>query len=166
MNDSQSDSSVVAPNDSLSDEDIERIKNDPDAIQEIIQHHKISVAQMYKGPIPQASDLSEYASIDPSFPNRIMEMAEKEGEHRRSIEAKLADLKVSTSQEDLRIEKMGLIFGFLITLVCLISGVFLITNGNSLAGLSTVISSLALLIGSFLHSAKKKEDRNEDKNEE
>ncbi len=36
----------------------------PDAMQEIIKHHEISVAQMYKGPIPQASDLSEYASID------------------------------------------------------------------------------------------------------
>lgn len=162
MNDSQSDAPVITANDSLSDEEIERVKNDPDAMQEIIRHHEISVAQMYKGPIPQASDLSEYASIDPSFPNRIIEMAEKEGEHRRSIESKLADLEVSTSQEELRIEKMGLIFGFLITLVCLISGVFLITNGNNLAGLSTVISSLALLIGSFLHSAKKKEDKDEE----
>lgn len=64
MNDSQSDNPVITANDSLSDEEIERVKNDPDAMQEIIRHHEISVAQMYKGPIPQASDLSEYASID------------------------------------------------------------------------------------------------------
>ena len=36
----------------------------------------LKIEQHYRGPIPPASELEKLAQIDPTFPNRVMKMAE------------------------------------------------------------------------------------------
>lgn len=47
---------------------------------------QITVAQHYQGVIPPPEMMEHFAEIDPSFPDRILRMAEKEGDARRSRE--------------------------------------------------------------------------------
>lgn len=42
----------------------------------------VHLQQSYSGPIPQADQMSQYADIDPTFPQKIMDMALKEQQHR------------------------------------------------------------------------------------
>lgn len=56
----------------------------------------VRVQQAYSGPIPQADQMAQYANIDPSFPQKIMDMAIKEQDHRIEKE----------KQEELRADKI------------------------------------------------------------
>jgi uncharacterized membrane protein len=40
----------------------------------------------YRGPIPDPETLAQYKHVDPSFPERIMRMAESQHEHRLGVE--------------------------------------------------------------------------------
>jgi uncharacterized membrane protein len=53
--------------------------------------------------------------------------------------------------ENVRSQKRGPIFAFMICLVALISGFTLIATGKSAYGLASIISSLAALAGVFVH---------------
>ena len=49
----------------------------------------LKVVQSFSGPLPPPSLMSSYASIDSSFPERIMKMAEKEQEQRHQLNKEL-----------------------------------------------------------------------------
>ncbi|MFW5635662.1 MAG: DUF2335 domain-containing protein [Thermodesulfobacteriota bacterium] len=46
------------------------------------------VAEKYSGPIPAPEALRQYGDINPDFPDRIIQMAEKEMKHRHRMEEK------------------------------------------------------------------------------
>lgn len=50
-----------------------------------------SASLTYSGPIPPAEQMSQYSDIDPNFPQKIMDMAIREQEHR--IQKEIAEQK-------------------------------------------------------------------------
>lgn len=44
------------------------------------------VSRAYRGPVPDAEEMGRYKSIDPSFPERFVQMAEKEQTHRHQMD--------------------------------------------------------------------------------
>jgi uncharacterized membrane protein len=76
--------------------------------------------------------LSEYEQVVPGLAERIVTMAETEGNHRRSIEGRLV-----------RLSERGLATGFILALVSVLGGLVLLWNGNTLEGLAPLVLAIA-----------------------
>lgn len=103
----------------------------------------------WSGPLPDAETLERYELLAPGAADRIITMAEKQSVHRHEME-KLA-LTSGTRRAHL-----GLWLGFVIVLVGMLAGAFLIWNGRETEGFVLVLSQLGILAGSFLFSHRRK----------
>ena len=74
-------------------------------------------SEMYSGPIPSPEALARYEEIQPGAADRIIKMAEKQQEHRMSLETKAIGGQIDQS-------KRGQIFGFIAILLCIGVAVF------------------------------------------
>jgi uncharacterized membrane protein len=122
-------------------------------------------AMSYQSPLPLPEDLKAYDLTIPGGANRILQMGERQSQHRIDLEAKESqhriDLEVKESQHKMDLDKgeqakswVGLFLGFLIA-----GGVFyiaydLIKTGHDVAGGALVVS-LAALVGIFVYNSKK-----------
>lgn len=73
--------------------------------------------EMYSGPIPPPEALARYEEIQSGAADRIIKMAEKQQEHRMSLETKAIGGQIDQS-------KRGQIFGFIVILLCISVAVF------------------------------------------
>ena len=46
------------------------------------------VSRAYRGPVPDAEDMQKYKSVDPTFPERFVRIAEREQEHRHGLDSR------------------------------------------------------------------------------
>jgi uncharacterized membrane protein len=102
----------------------------PDAI---IRH------QEFMGPLPPPALLLDYDTILPGLGERIVRMAEVEGDHRRAIEKQLTDLSV-----------WGLFGAAVICVIALVGGFVLLYAGKTLSGLAPILLALGGLIATFV----------------
>lgn len=102
----------------------------------------------YSGPLPPPEMLKKYGDIVPDAPERIIQMAEKQGLHRMEIEKELV---IGNSHR----ENKGMWFGFIISLTAIIGGIILILNDKSATGITTILFALASLVGAFIYSKLK-----------
>ncbi|QES93109.1 DUF2335 domain-containing protein [Empedobacter brevis] len=110
------------------------------------------------GPLPSPEDLDHYNNIIPDGANRIMQMAEDQLKHRLIIEKSV----VSSNNNDSR---NGQLFGFILSLICIGSSVYLgINNKEVLAGVIATTTIIGLITTFVL--GKKFQFRNEDSKEE
>jgi len=100
------------------------------------------------GPLPPPEALARYNDVIPSGAERILAMAERQSVHRESLEAKVVNANVSS-------QKMGSIFAFVLSLVAIVGGIWLIHEGKSVTGLATIITDLAALATVFVVSRNK-----------
>ena len=114
------------------------------------------IEAVWNGPLPPPNVLRGYEEIVPGSAQRIMEMAEKEQEHSRNM--------VSTViVGDSRRAYLGLIAGFIISILGIGGGIYLISTGHDWAGLSLAGINLTGLVGVFVYGAKTRHDeRNRD----
>lgn len=101
--------------------------------------------QLYSGPIPPANELDKYEKILPGAADRIMKMAEEQSAHRRKMENKMLEANVKA-------ERTGQIFGFVIFIAALVAGIILMIIGKDVVGLFTSLGSLAAIIGLFVYN--------------
>jgi uncharacterized membrane protein len=87
----------------------------------------VSRTRRFVGPLPPPEILAHYNEIVPGSAERILVMAEKQSQHRQTLEAKVITSDITKS-------KMGLWFAFILGLVSLGGGVFLIYIGRTIAG--------------------------------
>ena len=132
----------------------------PEEKRELLVEQMMSIS--YSGPIPHPSDFQQYESVLPGAADRILSMAEKQLEHRQTLEK-------SVILSDVENSKRGQWFGFIIALVCTIGGFILIALNKDAIGLSVVIGSIATLAGLFIYGQKsdareRKEKEMEDRN--
>lgn len=103
-----------------SDNDVKNPENPVEVILEAVPENKkeevkeaimVIRSETYSGPIPPPRALAEYEQIQPGAADRILKMAEKQQDHRMSLEkqAVLGQLQQS---------KRGQLFGFIIVFVC------------------------------------------------
>ena len=103
----------------------------------------VAEQELFLGPLPHPKHLAEYKEISPDVPERIMQMAEDQAEHRRKLESAIVE-------SNLKLEARGQVFGFVIAIIAVIGGIYLMANGHSVSGAATAISALAGLVGLFL----------------
>lgn len=86
--------------------------------------HRIEIHQRrsHSGPLPDPSTLVEYNNAVPDAAERIIQMAEKQQQHRMEIEKAVV---FSSNRQS----SIGQILGFIIALVCIGGAVYLALNG-------------------------------------
>jgi hypothetical protein len=130
----------------LNEEDIITLIEDT----EINTIKSIQRSEEFSGPLPHPEHMKQYQEIDPSLPTRIVDMAESNLNHKKTIE------KITVIG--------GLAMGFLgwATPTCIASyvlyhAVSFIKEGKSIEALIALIAALATLGGAFYMKKEKKE---------
>ena len=91
--------------------------------QRLIAEIEMMARVRFSGPLPPPDLLARYNEIIPNGAERIFAMAENQARHREKLETKVIEGNVSTQRE-------GSWFAFILTLVALIGGMFLIYVGQ------------------------------------
>ena len=108
-------------------------------------------ASAWAGPLPQPEVLQGYESVIPGAANRILEMAERQSEHRMQMD------KMVISGGSRR-SYLGLFAGFVLSAMVIGGGIYLIATGHDWAGASLVGLNLAGLAGVFVYGSKSGRD--------
>ena len=106
----------------------------------------------YSGPLPAPEDFGAYKDVLPDAPERILAMAEKQIQHRISMEEKIVSSGLSES-------KKGQNLGAIIVLVCIASSVYLGMNGHDI--LAAALVAITATVGTIF--VLKKTPRNDGK---
>lgn len=146
---------IIGPEDKSSDHDsLEEIKDqikhiEPELLQSVPEDQQDRVIAMameisrHTGPLPSPRQLELYKNVMPDLPERIVRMAEKEGDHRRAMETKLV-------RGNLNIKERGQWFGLIIAIFILSLSGFLIWNGFSIPGSIIGVGGVASLVAVFV----------------
>jgi uncharacterized membrane protein len=110
-------------------------------------------AESYSGPLPPPETLEEYKRIAPEILELILREYGEEGPHRRKNEERLITGGILMA-------RLGLISAFLITLLFLAAGVYLIFHGHDAAGASICGTGVVSIVVAFLrHTSQSRERR-------
>jgi uncharacterized membrane protein len=116
----------------------------------------MKVEASFSGPLPPPSLLAKYSDIIPNGAERIMAMAEKQSEHREKLEARVVNGNVAA-------QTRGSWFAFILCLVALVGGFYLILQGKSAAGLVSIITSVGVIGGIFIVSRREQKSERVEK---
>ena len=114
------------------------------------------IEQTFSGPLPPPSALAEYNNVVPGAAERIIKMAEEQGDHRRSLEKKALDT-------DSRNSFCGVIFAFMLGMTAIIMGGIVALRGQTLSGAFFGGSGLAALVGAFIYGTRERRKEREAK---
>lgn len=103
-----------------------------------------AVSESFSGPLPAPQTLERYNLIVPGAAERIIVMAEKQQDHRQNLERMVVESNTQSQTQ-------GLWLGFILAIVVVISGAFLIYLGHDVYGLAAIITALASLVGVFIY---------------
>lgn len=120
----------------------------------------IDQSEFFLGPVPHPKLLEQYGTIDSSFPNRMLTMAENEQKHNNELEN--TDIKIFS-----RNSLLGIIFLFVICIGLILSGTLvLIYTNKDVPGLFLCLSGVAPLIVQFIYNNKQndKDKKNDNDN--
>ena len=108
------------------------------------------------GPLPAPETLSDYSAIIPNGAERIMQMAEKQLEHRMKMENKVVGGQMLQSN-------IGQILAFLIGIAALSASTYCIVTDHEWAGSILGIGGLTGLVTAFIKGRSQQEKNLEDK---
>ena len=97
--------------------------------------HRIEV---FSGPLPPPDVLKAYNEAHPDAADRILRMAEQQGEHRQRAASK-----------DQSTAARGQVFGFVIAMTALVGGIGLLLLDKDIGGYATIGAGFAVLVGAF-----------------
>lgn len=112
-----------------------------------VSHQQTSMTyrrEEFHGPLPPPSVLKGYDDVLPGAANRILELVEKQSNHRIGLE-------YATIHSDIRRANLGLICGFVVALSFLAASLFLITKGFELGGTILGTVDLVALVSAFIY---------------
>ncbi|NBU99283.1 MAG: DUF2335 domain-containing protein [Spirochaetia bacterium] len=103
-----------------------------------------STISTYAGPLPPPNILKDYNDVVPGSAERILKMAEIQSLHRQNIE-------LIVVQSNTRNELVGMIFGFIISILTIMSSCYLIYLDKWVSGIAGVIGTLVALVAVFIY---------------
>ncbi|MGC9292223.1 MAG: DUF2335 domain-containing protein [Acidobacteriaceae bacterium] len=110
------------------------------------------VQAYYSGLLPHPDHLAKYNEVIPNGAERIMAMAERQSAHREELESLVVNGNLAN-------QTRGSIFAFILALVIVLGGIFLMYVGKDVYGFATIIMSIVSLASVFVYS--KREQRKE-----
>lgn len=105
--------------------------------------------EFFSGPLPPPEKLAQYEQILPGAAERIMQMAERQSEHRRSLESRVVNSDIWNS-------RIGLIFGFVIGVIGVGGGIWLMGQGMTYEGGIISGGTIASLVGTFVYGSRQR----------
>jgi uncharacterized membrane protein len=93
----------------------------------------------YAAPLPPPALYEGYEAVVPGAGDRILRMAEEEGENRRWMDRAFAKYR-----------RLGLVLAFVVTMTVIAAGTFLIYNDKSAYGIALILANLTAVAGLFL----------------
>jgi uncharacterized membrane protein len=96
--------------------------------------------------LPRPDQLIEYERISPGFAQKLVEMAQAEGTHRRELQAMMANVQRDAFKSQQRAAFVGQIFALLILLSAISTGIWLAVIGKELAGSILILATLLSLV--------------------
>jgi uncharacterized membrane protein len=136
-----------------------RISGDSQPVPRPIQQSvALFKAEHFSGPLPPPEMLQRYNDVAPGMAERIVALAEKQSDHRRSLES-----QVVNGNE--RRANRGQWMAFILAFAGIIAGVYLTMSGKSTEGLIAILGPLAGIVGIFVYgkSSQKKELASKDR---
>jgi len=124
--------------------------------QQIIKSLVITMHKTHIGPLPDPETLSEYSAIIPNGAERIMQMAEKQLDHRMRMENKVVGGQMLQSN-------IGQFLAFLIGISALSASTYCIVNGYEFSGSILGIGGLTGLVTAFIKGRSQQEKSLEEK---
>jgi len=125
--------------------------------QSVLRTTTIAAASI-SGPIPPPQVLQQYEQIIPGGAERILKMAEKQSDHRMSLERDVVKWNIAKS-------KGGMITATIITFAALYTAKEIAIHGNPYAASALAALNIVGLIGVALYNANiQKAERNKTRN--
>jgi uncharacterized membrane protein len=118
----------------------------------------VRVAAEFSGPLPPPEYLAKYEQVLAGSANRIICMAEQQAAHRQHLEKTIVESNAG-------IQKWGLGCAFVIAMTAIIGGIWLSFRGMSGAGLTSIITALAALVGVFVYGKHQQKEELKEKSE-
>lgn len=124
---------------------------------QLIRGIAMTVMKAHSGPLPDPETLERYSVLIPNGAERIMQMAEKQQNHRMGLESRVID-------SQLRQSNTGQILAFVIGLAALGAGAFCIYSGHELGGSVIGGGGIVGLVTAFIKGRSAQERNLETKN--
>lgn len=115
-----------------------------------------TIATAYAGPIPPPDLLRQYEELDPGRAAKILNVAERQSDHRMDIER-----KVITS--DIRRSWAGLAAAFILSLTTVCIGGYLVYLDHDTAGATIATAGLGSVVGTFIYGTKSQREERVEK---
>lgn len=107
--------------------------------------------ELFVGPLPHPELLAGYDRACPGSAERIVAMAEKQADHRRSLEHLVLAANIRT-------EHRGQLLAFSVTVLVCGGGIYLLSQGQDITGLVTLLTPLLGLAGLFFYTARRNKE--------
>jgi len=99
----------------------------------------------FEGPIPHPIILEGYERVLPGAADRILTMAENQAQHRQQMES-------SVVQSNITHERVGMNYAFILTLLLMGTGFYLIINDKDTAGYFAIFGPVVFSAASYVYS--------------
>ena len=131
----------------------QRQSQDQPAIRQadIVSSERREMLVSWEGPLPPPQTLEGYERVIPGAANGILELVERQSEHRMQMEKALIS-------GDSRRSYLGLIAGFLLSGVVIGGGIYLVATDHDWAGASMIGVSLVGLASVFVYGSRGRRD--------
>jgi uncharacterized membrane protein len=110
----------------------------------------------YSGPLPPPQVLEQYNRAVANGAERILTMAEKELDHRHTLETKVINGRI-------RAERLGTISALVLAVLVLGVSVYLVKLGQSVASIAALVADLTALAAVFVYGRYSQKQENERK---
>ena len=117
-----------------------------------------AIRASWRAPLPPPNALARYNDVLPGSAERILQMAEKQQEQDHNIQMEAISIERTVVVSDARRAYLGLLAGFIISVLGIGGGIYLIATGHDWAGLSLAGINLTSLVGVFVYGAKARRD--------
>lgn len=116
-------------------------------LQSVATVSSLQVSQTYSGPIPPPDLLRKYDEVVPGAARSILDSWVRQCDHRIRLESRVVTSDILRSWA-------GLACGFVVALVALVGGGYLIVSGHEISGAVLSTSALAGLVGTFIYGTE------------
>lgn len=101
--------------------------------------------------LPPPDEMERYEKLSPGITSTLITTYQKQAEHRIELEKIVINSGVANA-------KRGQIFAFIIAMTSLLGGFGLIFLDKNVLGITSILGSLATLLGAFIYGNKSKKD--------